>query len=377
MFRDKRVRTSAFIMPILLIAGMLYMFGSVISSLGKKENQRIHIVKSESPLVDMLRQEKIRVIEVPSAAEGERLIRKGDARIVLDIKAANTAAGQTQIVDAYYDAKEQVAQIALNVVENELLKENKKRVGEFLQSKGLPESAQELVKLNPKPIKVGDAGAGELIIGLVPYLIVIWAFYGGMGIVSDLVAGEKEKNTLETLLIAPVRRTHIVLGKFFSLAVVCLLSSLSSIVGLALYAALKPPGSEEILKGGLGLTPLSVGVTVLVLLPTVALFAAVLLAVSAYAKNTREAQTHLSVISFIVILPAIFVQFLGLTDLGKQLWINFVPVLNTGANIRAAFLGKTEWVPVFATVGTSLAIALVALKIAVWLFNREQVLTRV
>ena len=232
------------------------------------------------------------------------------------------------------------------------------------------------VKREIVPVGTGE-GAGEMIVGLLPYLIVIWAFYGGMGIVGDLVAGEKEKNTLETLLITPVRRTQIVLGKFYALSVVCLLSSVSSIVGLGLYAVLRPPGSAELLKGGLGLDPATIGIVLLLLLPMVALFAGLLIAVSSFAKNTREASTHLSVLSFLVIMPAIFIQFLGLTDLGKQLWINFVPILNAGANIRAAFLGKAELLPVVVTVAVSLVIALVALKIAVWLFNREQVLTRV
>src|SRR5688572_33407948 len=106
-----------------------------------------------------------------------------------------------------------------------------------------------------------------MVVSLLPYMIILWAFYGGMGIVGDLVAGEKEKNTLETLLIAPVRRTQIVLGKFYALSVVCLLSSVSSIIGLALYAAMRPPGSAELLKGGLGLNPATIGIVLLVLLP--------------------------------------------------------------------------------------------------------------
>ncbi|MFY9234668.1 MAG: ABC transporter permease [Fimbriimonadaceae bacterium] len=378
MFRDKRVRSAAFVMPILIIIGLLYLLGSVISSLGKPQNIKVHVVQANHPLVATLKAKQFNVIPVSSVEEGKRLVQKGDAKVVLDFSSLPASPDQQIVVSAYFDRKEQTAQIALGKVEEALAEKNKEMVAAYLKTNDIDPAALELIKVKREIVQVGsEGGAGEMVVGLLPYLIVIWAFYGGMGIVGDLVAGEKEKNTLETLLITPVRRTQIVLGKFYALSIVCLLSSVSSIIGLAIYAVLKPPGSSDLLKGGLGLNPATIGIVLLILLPMVALFAGLLIAVSSFAKNTREASTQLSVLSFIVIMPAIFVQFLGLTDLGKQMWINFVPILNAGANIRAAFLGKAELAPVLVTVAVSLVIALAALKVAVWLFNREQVLTRV
>lgn len=378
MFRDRRVRTSAFIMPIVLIMALMYLFGTVISGISKPQNIKVHVVKTSDPLERVLRAAGMSVTEVSSLDEGKRLLQNGSAKVIVDLGKPSARPDEPQTVTAYYDKKEQLSEIAAGKVADELAQESKRRVGALLRSKGLEESAKDLVKVEKRVVQVGaEGGASQMIVGLLPYLIVIWAFYGGMGIVSDLVAGEKEKNTLETLLITPVRRTQIVLGKFLALSVVCLLSSISSIVGLALYAAIRPPGSALLLQGGLGLTPATIGVVLLILLPMVGLFAGLLIAVSSFAKNTRESQTHLSLLSFIVIMPAIFVQFLGLTDLGKQMWINFIPVLNAGANIRAAFLGRAETGPVVVTIVVSLAIALLAVRFAVWLFNREQVLTRV
>jgi sodium transport system permease protein len=198
-----------------------------------------------------------------------------------------------------------------------------------------------------------------------------------MSIASDLVAGEKEKNTLETLLISPARRTLIVLGKFLALATICLLSAMSSLIGLALVAKLHLPGTEEIMKNGLGVSPMAFLITLIVLLPLVSLFASILIAISSCARNPREAQTYLSLCSFVVIMPAMFSQFLGLTDASKELWINAIPILNTANSIRTALLGKADAVAVAITVAVSLALALVALRITVHLFNREEVLVRV
>ena len=194
---------------------------------------------------------------------------------------------------------------------------------------------------------------------------------------ADLVSGEKDKNTLETLLITPVRRNDIVIGKFFSLSAVCFLSSFSCLVGMVIASTLKTPGSKEMFQGGFGVTPAAAGTIVLLLIPLVAFFASILIAISTYAKNPREAQTYLAIVNFIVIMPAIFSQIIGLTDLGNKVWINFVPVLNTANNIRAALLGKTDWTGVGITVVFSAVLAAIAIKVAVWLFNREEVLVRV
>lgn len=248
----------------------------------------------------------------------------------------------------------------------------------MLAAKGIPADADERLKVVPKDVQVGAKGeAGDFLIGMLPYLVVIWAFFGGMGISSDLVAGEKDKNTLETLLISPAKRTDIVLGKFLALATICLSSSLTSVLGLAFFAAVKVSGTEEIFKNGLGVTPLAFLIILSVLIPLVAFFASMLITVSSYARNSREAQSYLSQFSTVVIIPAVFSQFIGLTDAGHSMWINFVPILNTANCIRSALLGKSDPVSVLVTVAVSLVIAIIAVRLTVHLFNREEVLVRV
>jgi sodium transport system permease protein len=156
-----------------------------------------------------------------------------------------------------------------------------------------------------------------------------------------------------------------------------LVSALSSLLGLALISILKLPGSSFMLQGGLGISPTAAVITIVVLLPTVAMFASLLLSFSTYAKNSREAQSYISLASFVVVIPAAFSQLIGLTDAASQGWVNFVPVLNTANNIRNALMGKPDWAGVAVTVLVSSIIALALLSLVVRLFNREEVLTRV
>jgi sodium transport system permease protein len=380
MLRDKRVRSAAFVMPILLIFVFLSAFGFLIDTLRTPSSQRIHVVQADNEIVQAFRAAGVRIIEVPSVEEGKELIRRGDARLVLEFPSELPAPGQPEqaTVAAYYDPKQEMGKIALGAVSGTLREFNRNRVEALLSQQGLPGEAAEPLRLVEHEVKVGDeAGAGELIIGLLPYLIVIWAFYGGFGIVADLVAGEKEKNTLETLLIAPISRVHVAMGKFYALSVICLASSLSSVVGLALVAILNLPMTRAVMEGGIGVSPTSLVVMILALLPIVALFSASMLAVSAFSKNIREAQTYLASLSFLVIMPAVFSQFIGYTDFARALWIHTIPVLNTATAIRGALMGNIDWSGLLVGMATNGILAAIAIAVAIRLFRREEVLIRV
>ena len=335
------------------------------------------MVRPGSPVVQTLKAAKFEVIEIDSVAEGDKMIRAGTARLVLDFPKVTEPAKAVEI-DAFFDKKEQQGQIAFAKVQAVLGELNKASLLAFLKAHNLPAEAQEPIKLVRKEILVGSKdSAGELLVGLLPYVIVMWAFYGGMSIAGDLVAGEKDKTTLETLLITPVSRNQIVLGKFLALTSICLMSSFSTALGLAVVGIVRPPGSEEILKNGAGVSPAAFVLIVLLMIPTAALFASALIAVSSYAKNPREAQTYMTSLSFLVVFPGMFSQFIGLTDYGTKMWINFIPILNTANNLRNVLLGKAEFVPLLITVIISTVLASLALLRTVTLVNREEVLVRV
>ncbi|MDR3689157.1 MAG: ABC transporter permease subunit [Fimbriimonas sp.] len=375
MARDKRVKFGAFVMPIFLVLMMVQLFGFIIGAAKGAVKSTVYFVGEQAELAKTFQTAGMTVKTVPTIDEGVKLIKAEQAKLVLAFKPP-TADGQIQI-EGYYDPKQQMAQIALSGIQQALAQQNKLLLVETLKSKSIPEAAAEHVKLIPKPVEVGQKGAGELIVGFLPYLIVLFAFSGGMSMASDLVAGEKDKNTLETLLISPVGRNQIVLGKVISLAVVCFLSSFSCVVGLVLASVLKLPGSEEMFKNGFGVTGVAAGTIILLQVPMVIMFASVLIAISTFARNPREAQTYLALVNFIVIMPAVFSQVIGLTDLGSKLWINAVPVLNSANNIRNALLGKTDWLAVSITFGVSAVLAAIAIWIAVYLFSREEVLIRI
>ena len=375
MLRDKRVRFSAFIMPIAIIFMIVTLMGAIASSVGGSSKQKIYVVQTASPVLTLLKgSPRLDVQTVSSEQAGLELIRKGKARLVLSI--IPQAAAEQVAIKEQYDPKEDTSQIAKATVEESL----KPFVQQFqharLASVGLSDKSIQPFVFQDAPVKVGESGASEFIVSFLPYLLVIFTFSGGINFAADIVAGEKEKSTLETLLISPVPRTQIVLGKFLALCGICLASTICSMIGLALASTLKVGSNESVFSGGLGLTPKSIGLVLLLVLPLVAFFGGALIAVSSYARNNREAQTYLGALYLVVMLPAVFSQVLGFTDMGSSAWINFVPILSTAANIRATLQGKPNLIGISETVLVSVVLAVAMLFLAVHLFNREQVLDR-
>ncbi|MFZ4508573.1 MAG: ABC transporter permease [Fimbriimonas sp.] len=381
MMRDKRVRSAAFVGPIFMIFMFMALFGIISDSVGKATKPTIHYVKTSAANLALLNAAKIPIVEVATQAEGQKLLEKGTAKVVLSFDedfSTNLASQKPTKVSALYDASSPKSGIALRTVQVLFTAANKESVKSLLVSNKLDPALSEPIQFEATEVKVGEQGkSNDILIGMLPYLIVIWAFYGGFGIATELVAGEKEKNTLETLLISPVKRSQIALGKFLALGTICLMSSLSSVLGLILVYVLNLPFTRSVFENGLGIGPLGFLTIFVVLVPTVALFAGMLLAVSAYSKNSREAQTYLTLLSFLVLLPSVFSQIIGFTDFGQSMAVNFIPVLNTANNIRNAMLGKFDLGAIGITVAISLVIAAITLNAAIRMFEREEVLTKV
>ncbi len=383
LFRDKRVVSNAFIGPVVLIFVILMLFGFLSSALRKPKASVLYVVAREQlpqGLASALASGSASQIKlVRSISDGEALVRDGKANLVIrfpENMEAKAATGNAKIL-AIFNPDEPASEIALQSFKGLVGQLNKTAAQKIVEAKGIPKGLLEPIQIEEKNASSGKGLGASMLVGLLPYLIVIWAFYGGMGSVSDLVAGEKERGTLETLLISPVSRTQIALGKFLALSLVCLLSSLSSLLGVILVATLRLPLTKNLFPEGIHLSVLSILSILAVLLPLVAFFSGLLLTVSSYAKNMRESQTYLALLSIVILMPAMFSQFISYTDFGKSRWVNVMPVLNSASSIRDALLGRIDPIGLAACVSISLAIAAVSMWLVVVMFKREQILTRI
>jgi ABC-type Na+ efflux pump, permease component len=208
---------------------------------------------------------------------------------------------------------------------------------------------------------------------LLPYTLAVAAFGGGIYAANDLVAGEKERGTLETLLITPATRRDIVFGKFCAVAGVCLVSSLLSIVGLMIPFFSHLKAFEWLAKGGVHLGPMAVLVTLIMQLPLAILFAGILLALSTFARNQKEAQTYLGPLFIVVLLPSMLSMMIG-TEVART--IALVPIMNASLIIKQALSGTFDPTFIAIAFAASVVYAGIALVAATRLFQSETVLLK-
>lgn len=381
--RDRRVLVGAILLPMGLVVVVSLFLGAMHGFLDKPGASEIAVLDPDlgKTLLDTkVAKEAFRTRKVPTLEAGLALVRKKDVRMLVafggDVAGA-VGGGKPVEIKVYLDKKSLPAQLALARLEAAAQVLNAKRRAQVLADKQLRERDLEPIRVEAVATTEAQEFGGDTVSTLLPYLLVVFAFFGGMSLAADSVAGEKERGTLETLLVSPAGRVQIALGKLLSMATVCLTSSISGLVGLLVVVL---PGSElakPLLKGGIHVSLGGTLASLLTMLPLVVMFSAVLTAVSAFSRNQREANTYTSAISFVVMVPAIASQFIGFTDLATKLWIGFVPVLNSAMVIRQILMGELHWAMFALTMLTSCVLAGAAFLAVVLMFRRESVLFRV
>jgi len=377
--RDRRVLFSSVLFPMLLVLVLMNSMGAVTRLISRSDRTSIVVRNKKfgsAVLSSKDAKEGLSVQEVSSLADGKQRIADKKAKLFIDFRtdlAKEVDQGKRVTLDVYLDSKEIPSQMALRKFHSIVDKVNEGQRDKILATKNL--TAKDLEPVTIKEISTSPKGniGSEMLIGLLPYFLILFSFLGGQSQAGDMVAGEKERGTLETLLVSPLDRAQIAIGKLLSMATICFASATSAMLGVALAGITNPGMVSE----GLHLSPVGLLVIIGTMIPLVIMFASMMLAISAYARNQREATTYASAISFVVIVPAVISQFIGLTDFGQQWWIGLVPILNSATVLRQALLGDINWSVFGFTLATTLTLGAIALSLSVRMFQRERVLFRV
>ncbi|HLK57559.1 MAG TPA: ABC transporter permease [Chthonomonadaceae bacterium] len=381
IFRDKRTIRSVIIGPLVITPLMFAGIGLIVSTQTEKEKTKeltIGIVggaQAPSLLAALQQVPNLKVEPVsPSDAEGRIRERKLNAVAILppDYEHLN-ADYKPAPIQIMLDEGEANSQAAAGRLQDAFTKLGEQIVLRRLQAHNLSADVAHPFTLQEKPIQSGGNSASFFLAMILPYTLVVSAFSGCVFTALDQVAGEKERGTLETLLVSPASRRDIVLGKFAAVLTTCILSSVLSIVGLVITFSLRGNVFALASQGGLHLSPVAVGVTLMVILPLSVLFAGLLLTVSTYARNQREAQTYVAPLLLMVLMPAMVSMFIG-TDVGRP--IALVPVLGATIIIKQALSGSYDPAFILLAFGASIVYAAVALTYAIRLFQKESVLVK-
>jgi len=315
-------------------------------------------VRAKDPTTALRQRQVLAVVEIPKGFEAI-VARNGQAHvgILYDATDTESSAARAKVVDLL--SRYSQAVVAARLAARHL-------------------NPQDLlpVVLDQRNVATQRQVSGQLLASLLPFLVAMWAVVGGMSVAVDLAAGEKERGTLESLLVTPPSREAIVIGKFLSVVtasmggvVVVLVTMMGSLRWG--YPYLLHTTKKIDVNLPLGTAIVMLGVALLFS----ALVSAVQLAISIYARSPREAQQYITPLYFVTVLPGLAVQFVS--DWARTVWAYLTPVLNAFFAFQELLLGTVNWGHLFLAAISCAFYAALALEIAIALMSRESVIFRV
>ncbi|WP_100641999.1 ABC transporter permease [Alteromonas facilis] len=376
-----------------MIALPLLLFPVIIGAVGYFSSQALQ--KAESKVLKFAVVNAQYAPELVSALESDELLQRVELGAEQDIKEwvkQENGDFVIEIPDNYSNDLLESGQITLKVYFNDAglnrverrIRDNVDSIAEANQKVvftqlGLTEEQQAGI-LEPiviEKVNVADQREnwGEKLGGMVPYLIFILCLQGAMLPATDIGAGEKERGTLETLLISPIERHKLVLGKFFAIALSGVVSALITVLSMGIWGTVLSQGMaiEAVMQFMSAISIVDFVLMFLMLVPVVAIFASALLSLSIYARSFKEAQGYMTPIVFVVIIPVILAMLPGVELKGGWAW---VPLTNVALAIKELIKGTMDYFALIPIFGSTALIAGGLIYFCIFWFNREKVLFR-
>ena len=382
--RDRRTLVSMIVIPLLLFPVMMLGFSYLAVKLvgqAKKEVPQIMVLGGEDSPKVMARLRNLDTIEiVPPAPDYVEQISNKKVRAAVEIPKGFDAAlerNEKTTIKIYMYEGEIKSSFAADRVEKFFSELREKTARDRLEARKLPVSLLKPFDIEQKNVAPPEKVGGSLFGGLIGYMVILLCMTGAMYPAIDLTAGEKERGTMETILCSPVERTHLVLGKFLMVLTASLASAVLSVISMGVsFLGVSKLGSLE--SGGrspfqMSINPKAVLAVFGMVLPMAVLFAAALMTIALFAKSYKEAQSYLTPMTFLVVIPAVASLLPGV-ELNAKLAL--VPVLNTSLVSKEILTGTYHWNYIALIFLSSCAYAAAAMFIAVRMFQREDVLFR-
>ena len=372
-FRDRRMVVVALVvMPLavpLILAGMSAL-GTQRQVEKLESTLELPVIGAEHApnLVAWLGTRDVRVVAGPEDADGA--VRRQEHDVVLRIDARfaeDWRAGRPAGLELVFDSSRPLQSGATVARLRALLSAYDRQVGTLrLIARGIhPAVAQ--------PLQVGERDVAtpgtrfDLAQQMLPYLLLLLAFVGGMQLAIDATAGERERQSLEPLLATPASREAIIGGKILATAAFAMLSVLVTLLMYRAAFALLP---ADRLDTSLAVPIDALARLLLVVLPVVLLGATVLTALAAFARSHREAQGYLPLLIFLPMLPTLYLM---VAPVKTQAWMLAVPFLGQNQLILRILRGEpvtaAEWA---INLGAGLLLVTLVWWLAARLYHREQ-----
>lgn len=391
IFTDKRLVVALFVLPFVSILMMYSLIAWVTASFVddvKAHESTVVLIGAPKSIENFIKEASGLNMKVTFLKEGvidtyREDLRGGKLDLLVEFPEAFEGAvdayltEETPKLTVYHNYGEDYSIEALNSFEERIMRPYKEKT---LKARFGNLSYLEIYEILDLSEMAGvvdkEKAAGKNLSSIFPMLVSIFLFAGAMSVVLESVAGEKERGTLATLLITPVKREAIVIGKMLSLSVVSILSALSSLLGMVLTFVAVFLIFPEGLKGLSSSFEMHYGVVDFLLLGyfmilMVGLYVGVLVLLSSYSKSMKEAGTLVTPVYLVVMV----LSFLNMFSFDVEpIWKYLIPIYGSILGIKEVLMFQVTGMKVLAAL-FSTGLSLVGLTLWIKaLFNNEKML---
>jgi sodium transport system permease protein len=369
--RDRRSVFSTLMFPLMIPALIIFMFDMMADKRREPGRVEVPVVGAEyaPALMDWLQQRGIHAVDGP--ADPYLAVREREvdyALVIPEDYAEKFASGRTVELELFVDSSHDEGDPEKRKI-HEAVEGYEKTIASLrLIARGVSPQIVRPIKLN----KVEIASAQKLsarILLFIPMYVLMAAFMAGMNVAIDTTAGERERESLECLLVNPVPRLAIVLGKWLA-AVAFSVSGIALTLGGMVVALRFVPLPELGLRFNLG--PFEVVGVLAATLPMAFLATGLQVLIASFARSFKEAQTYMSLLMLIPMIPVIAFMVKAAS---VESWMYPIPVLGQQALMTKVLQGETASFGFFLLAGiSSLIIGFACVAVTARLFRRENII---
>ena len=302
-------------------------------------------------------------------------LKDGLGQVLMMVDKESGGPGVGLEVTLYYDQTNQVAVMAAGRVRAFLEGYLKEVMRSKLDTLGLDyDDLSPPLRVSIEDVASSDSVGRMILSRLLPYFMILAILTGAMGLGAEITAGEKERGTIATLLVSQLSRIEIVLGKFFTVLTVSLVSSLLSAVGLLIGVrffggGLTPAGSEATFALSLP----SFGWMLVVLVPLAVILSALVIIVGSFARSQKEASTYLMPIYMVIVLVGLISMTGGVSFEGARF---LIPIANALYALQEIIIGNLHFMHLIYTLVANVFCGGLLILASIQVFKREAVLFR-
>lgn len=368
-FRDRRTLLLTVMLPVIMMTGLTLFYEAMMSDDGE-DTYTLAVEESISPEEESILA-AFENIELVKTDDVKQVVLDGEAQAALKFSpnfVESIATGEEASVQLLGDSFSQNSSTLMSLVSNALSAFEKTVISERLQQEGVEQSVIQPFVIEQQELSDEDGGV-SLLAMLIPLILVVAIGVGSGPSASDLFAGEKERKTMEALLMTPIKRSTLVFAKWMAIATIGAITGIITIIVVALEISFLTENLKNSISfGNDALNIVLIGVVVIIVY---AMFIASLqMLTSMFAKTVKEAQSYSTPVMMLPMFPIMFITSAGVTELGFHHFV--IPFMNLFALMKELIYGIIELDHILLTIGSNIVYMFVFYIIGRILFMKDK-----